>query len=448
MSVTQYIGSRYVPVFADPIEWDNTKTYEPLTIVTHDGNSYTSAQYVPKGIDIANTSYWKLTGNYNAQVEQYRKEVANYDSRITTADNTANDALSLAQTNEQDIATLDAQMAGTEDSELKNSIDTVATLANKCRLKKFNKAVTFGDSWERGFWGTSEHMGKGWLSNACKVLGVPYVDEMVADGEGYRTGNILNMSVSGSGFDKGITFKTRLNQVTDSQWADVDLILIGGGVNDTAVTGSRNNLILMVQELCNRILPLCSPNCEVHFFVGNIRKNATFDQMQIISSLNIAAVRACGYTGSMYAGQSICVHTTIPDWMHVFTRDDTDAVHLSETGYQNCGSFIASCVMSGGSPEYNDISRVTNINSAVSASENRLFTSGSITNIELTFTATNDVPVGTVLCVLPSGYAPNQNMQFGEFYVVGSDASIRNSRTITSDNPLACKFSVPAWSLG
>lgn len=138
MTVTQYIGSRYVPVFADPIEWDNTKTYEPLTIVTNDGNSYTSAQYVPKGIDIANASYWKLTGNYNAQVEQYRKEVANYDSRITTADGTANDALSLAQTNEQNIATLDAQMAGTEDSELLTKIKAADS-------RPF--AVFLGDSW-------------------------------------------------------------------------------------------------------------------------------------------------------------------------------------------------------------------------------------------------------------------------------------------------------------
>ena len=75
MSVREYIGARYVPVIADPIEWDNTKVYEPLTIVSHEGNSYTSRQAVPVGIDIANTTFWALTGNYNAQIEQYRKEV-------------------------------------------------------------------------------------------------------------------------------------------------------------------------------------------------------------------------------------------------------------------------------------------------------------------------------------------------------------------------------------
>lgn len=76
MATKQYIGSRYVPIFADPIEWDKTLTYEPLTIVIHQGSSYTSRQYVPSGVDITDDTYWALTGNYNAQVEQYRREVA------------------------------------------------------------------------------------------------------------------------------------------------------------------------------------------------------------------------------------------------------------------------------------------------------------------------------------------------------------------------------------
>ena len=83
MAVTQYIGARYVPLFADPIDWDSTKHYEPLTIVYHQGNSFTSKQFVPTGIDIANGDYWVPTGNYNAQVEQYRREVRAFDGRIT-----------------------------------------------------------------------------------------------------------------------------------------------------------------------------------------------------------------------------------------------------------------------------------------------------------------------------------------------------------------------------
>lgn len=156
MATNQYIGARYVPLFAEPAQWDKTKQYEPLTIVMHEGNSYTSRQFVPAGIEVTNDAFWALTGNYNAQVEQYRKEVVTYDKRITTAQGTAdkagadaakaasdakkaNDGLltettratkkeqeieSLAQTNETNLAHLDAQMAATSASELLNRITT------------------------------------------------------------------------------------------------------------------------------------------------------------------------------------------------------------------------------------------------------------------------------------------------------------------------------------
>lgn len=81
--VREYIGARYVPVFANPAEWDNTRGYEPLTIVLHQGNSFTSTQYVPTGVDINNTEYWLETGNWNAQIESYRNEVLRFDGRIT-----------------------------------------------------------------------------------------------------------------------------------------------------------------------------------------------------------------------------------------------------------------------------------------------------------------------------------------------------------------------------
>lgn len=71
----QYIGARYVPMFANPIEWDNQRTFEPLTIVTYMGASYTSKKRVPAGVLPTNGEYWVVTGNYNAQVEEYRQSV-------------------------------------------------------------------------------------------------------------------------------------------------------------------------------------------------------------------------------------------------------------------------------------------------------------------------------------------------------------------------------------
>lgn len=77
----QYTGARYVPIFGrkgeESIVWDNSAPYEPLTIVLYQGNSYTSRQYVPTGVDISNAEYWANTGNYNSQIELYRQEIAN-----------------------------------------------------------------------------------------------------------------------------------------------------------------------------------------------------------------------------------------------------------------------------------------------------------------------------------------------------------------------------------
>lgn len=86
--VTQYVGARYVPLFANPAQWSSEREYEPLTIVLHQGNSFTSMQYVPIGIDINNEEFWAQTGNYNAQIEQYRHEVREYTKKVATLENT------------------------------------------------------------------------------------------------------------------------------------------------------------------------------------------------------------------------------------------------------------------------------------------------------------------------------------------------------------------------
>ena len=82
----QYVGARYVPKFYDgeggSNEWVYGVPYENLTIVTHLGNTYTSKKTVPVGVQIDNTEYWVITGNYNAQVEEYRREVSAIKMRL------------------------------------------------------------------------------------------------------------------------------------------------------------------------------------------------------------------------------------------------------------------------------------------------------------------------------------------------------------------------------
>lgn len=84
----QYVGARYVPKFFQGPDgtptWVGNVPYEALTIVTYLGNSYTSKIPVPAGIGnpSENPTYWALTGNYNAQVEEYRQAVEEVKNNV------------------------------------------------------------------------------------------------------------------------------------------------------------------------------------------------------------------------------------------------------------------------------------------------------------------------------------------------------------------------------
>ena len=90
MSNRQYIGARYVPKLANPLQWDIDTPYEALTIVTNNGNSFTSRKPVPVGIQLSNSEYWCETWNYSAQfaglessIDQLGIEIANVESSVS-----------------------------------------------------------------------------------------------------------------------------------------------------------------------------------------------------------------------------------------------------------------------------------------------------------------------------------------------------------------------------
>lgn len=74
MANRQYIGARYVPKFHDGssgTDWTANTQYEALTIVTRNGNSYTSKKPVPASVGApeSNPDYWASTGIFNAQLQ-------------------------------------------------------------------------------------------------------------------------------------------------------------------------------------------------------------------------------------------------------------------------------------------------------------------------------------------------------------------------------------------
>ena len=156
LDVKEYIGARYIPIFFDDgtgsAEWRSTFEYEPLTIVLHEGNSYTSRQYVPAGIAITNTAYWLQTGNWNSQIEAYRQEVRQFSDAIDKAQAAA-DAAQGAADDAQGTADGAVQVNTTQTANITNLTNRVTSLESRpiAAEKMSNRNFIFvGDSYQVG----------------------------------------------------------------------------------------------------------------------------------------------------------------------------------------------------------------------------------------------------------------------------------------------------------
>ena len=112
--VKHYVGARYVPKFASPVEWAANTSYEALTIVTFNNASYTSKVQVPPtvGNPADNPQYWALTGNYNAQIEEYRQITAQVQSGLNQEITDRTNADTALQTAIEELDTVTPEMYG------------------------------------------------------------------------------------------------------------------------------------------------------------------------------------------------------------------------------------------------------------------------------------------------------------------------------------------------
>lgn len=117
----QYVGARYVPKIMG--EWNKALQYEALSVVTYMGNSFTSKVPVPANVEINNTDYWVNTGNYNAQVEEYRKETL--------------EAKQLANNTSTDLQTFKKNQTSTN-NEINNKIESTTSALNNLKNVVFD----------------------------------------------------------------------------------------------------------------------------------------------------------------------------------------------------------------------------------------------------------------------------------------------------------------------
>ena len=289
MAVRQYIGARYVPQFANPIEWDKAKTYEPLTIVYTGGNSYTSRQSVPAGIDISNSNYWALTGNYNAQIEQYRQEVTAIDGRVSaleangsvttdkiasgavTADKIANGAVSSAQI-ASDAVTADKIANGAVGSaQIASDAVTADKIANgavtadnvSSGIVNFDKLLIIGDSWSdtsfnSGISGT-------WVAKVAEMLGFNSYQNISESGAGFAHKNAYSHNF----YD---ILNANLNEIADKD--RVSHIIVYGGLNDINYSEEYPDIGSGVTSLLN-LIEANFPTAQTHLVAINANCNIT-----------------------------------------------------------------------------------------------------------------------------------------------------------------------------
>lgn len=142
----QYVGARYVPKIMG--EWNKALQYEALSVVTYMGNSFTSKVPVPANVEINNTDYWVNTGNYNAQVEEYRKETLEA-KQLANNTNTDLQTFKKNQTNTNNEINTKINTTTSALNNLKNivfdgdnpSVITVAKTGG--RFHTINEAITF-----------------------------------------------------------------------------------------------------------------------------------------------------------------------------------------------------------------------------------------------------------------------------------------------------------------
>lgn len=356
MSVREYIGARYVPILMG--EWDNTKTYEPLSIVQYQGNSFTSRQFVPTQVDISNETYWASTGIYNAQIEAYRQEVNAFDGRITdnaeaieaeetartaadselasdiTAEETARTAADNALSSS--ISTLQADLSSEEtarttaDSGLSeritanfNSINAINTRLNTRSI------IVIGDSWT-----DPDESRPDWTAQIASELGAT-VYRYAHGGAGYTiAGNTIETQVDTA--ISNFPLVGDVNTVTD--------VIVYAGLNDWRSKAASDiistaNAMLSAMVTCNNKLKSAFPKARKYFGMNTCGGSLSNSISHLIygTTVNNYLARQSATLAIPFV-EPVFYVPNIYDDSYMF---DSSLFHLSTNGAKTVGSYWA-----------------------------------------------------------------------------------------------------------
>ena len=327
MGVRQYIGARYVPLFFDnngSTEWVANHAYEPLTIVTYLGNSYTSKKNVPSNVGnpASNPTYWASTGIYNSQIEQYREEVAEYKEQV-------DDVV-------EDITDINSELT---------------VLANRDRNKSNytygRKFVFVGDSYALQ---TSN-----WMDYIITMLGI-------------NTDQYVKVRSGGRGFSivaAGGTFTDLLTASFSAIDQNVTDVVVCGGINDYNATADQISAgIESFKTSCLYFFP----NCQIHVGFISWENGTTYvNQLaKVCSTYKIASMDKSRM--DFLDGAQMAMHR-----YDLFADD----IHPNANGGLYIARCIKQCLTNGSCPSPFNVSKWT-ANDLSSSSDFTLALTGTV----------------------------------------------------------------------
>lgn len=352
--VREYIGARYVPVFADPVTWDDERAYDPLTMVQYLGETYMSKQYVPIGAQLPTVAqgeesneFWVHMSNWNAQVEAYREEVMRYAEEVSAFDDridTLEDDLpssNFSSTNtvkkyvDDNIDSVEALLPASNFSStntvkkyVDDSIKTAENVTDSISERKF---LLLGDSYGRGTYRKPDNSGYADSSNGW----LRYMTNVMASRTGCEVYSNLDTIVTGnSGFTSSGAFINVIEDLIKRKVVphpeEITDIVILSGTNDVGSTEAT--VYDAVRTFFARAYQLF-PNVK-RIKLGYISVFVTHNE--VINGYR----RGVEEYGGMYLGSL----------RNLFVRRELvspDGGHPSDAGYEFYRDFIVDAVFNG-----------------------------------------------------------------------------------------------------
>ena len=358
---TQYIGARYVPKFFENSEgnseWVQNATYEPLTIVTYLGGTYTSKHVVVAGSEnpADNKTDWAFMGLTSGEIASYIRKVEALEIEVANFEQTVNEkvnAVEASDANQNNLIANNTVIANRSASAFINQ--------NEIKKKRF---VLIGDSYASGTIALGDgnytrNYEDGWMYKFISALNLSSDNVFVSP----TGGNSFALQDSSVGH-----FQDSLQNIEVTNPQSIDYVIVMGGAND--VYASRPDIIAGINDFCN-IAKTRFPNacvmigmCGNHYSGSMIAKMWNVLQAYNDGATNNKAIFIKGIENIAKHGNYI----------------GKDSLHLTADGYSKLASSLVQFILSSNidfnaygnitfEPSYNGI--IDNTPSIVSGTNN------------------------------------------------------------------------------